>query len=138
MRDRHDDPSATDPLPGLSGVGRSISVTPGVGPARPEAAHGVGDVGHVGGVEGAAAASATAAVSEVGATSAIASDPVAAIGDALAAGAIDAETARVQLIDAVVASQMPAGADPAVWREIRAEVEALLAGDPALTDLLRR
>lgn len=131
MRDRHDDPSATDPLPGLHGVGRTHSVNPGAGP---EAAQGVDDVGRV---EGASAASAAAAASEIGATSAIASDPVAAIGEALAAGAIDAETARTQLIDAVVAAQMPAGADPAVWQAIRSEVEALLAGDPALADLLR-
>ncbi|MBK7827770.1 hypothetical protein [Nannocystis sp.] len=68
---------------------------------------------------------------------AAAADPVASISEALAAGAIDAEAARVQLIDAVVAAQMPAGADPALWREIRAEVEALLAGDPTLADLLR-
>jgi len=43
----------------------------------------------------------------------------------------------VQLVDAIVAAQMPAGADPALWSEVRAEVEALLAGDPTLADLLR-
>jgi hypothetical protein len=137
MRDRHDDPSATDPLPGLHGVGRTNSVSPGAGPEAAQGVDHVGDVGDVGRIEAATAASAAAAASEIGATSAIASDPIAAISEALSTGAIDAETARTQLIDAVVASQMPAGADPAVWQEIRAEVEALLAGDPALADLLR-
>lgn len=125
MRDRHDDPSASDPLPGLGGVGRTANVSPH---AATEAVQHVGDVGAV---------ERAAAVTEVAAASAITSDPVTAIGEALAAGAIDADSARSQLIDAVVAAQMPAGADPAVWQQVRAEVEALLAGDPALTDLLR-
>ena len=74
---------------------------------------------------------------EVGAVGAVAADPIAAISDALATGAIDADTAHSRLIDAVVASQMPPGADPAVWQAIRAEVEALLAGDPTIAELLR-
>lgn len=122
MRDRHDDPSGTDPLPRLERVGPS-------GAAQPAAdVDSVGEVGEV---------AASGGLTGVAAVEAAAADPVASISEALAAGAIDAEAARVQLIDAVVASQMPAGADPALWREIRAEVEALLAGDPTLTDLLR-
>ena len=39
--------------------------------------------------------------------------------------------------EAVDAAQAPAGADPAVWRSIEAEVMALLADDPILADLLR-
>lgn len=126
MRDRHDDPSGHGPLPALDGVGRS-------GAARPAAS--VEDVAAVGEVAASGEVAGAAAVEAAGA--AAAADPVAAISEALAAGAIDAETARVQLVEAIVAAQMPAGADPALWLEIRAEVEALLAGDPTLTDLLR-
>lgn len=125
MRDRHDDPSGNGPLPALDGVGRS-------GAARPAA--GVDDVG---GIDEVGEVKASAELTAAAAVEAAAADPVAAIGEALAAGAIDAETARVQLIDAMVAAQMPAGADPALWSEIRAEVEALLAGDPTLNDLLQ-
>ena len=122
MRDRHDDPSGNGPLSAVDGVGRS-------GAARPAA--GVDEVGEVGEVKASAELAGTAAVEAVKA------DPVAAISEALATGAIDAETARVQLVEAIVAAQMPAGADPALWSEIRAEVEALLAGDPTIADLLR-
>ena len=128
MRDRHDDPSAQDPLPGLSGVGRS---TPG------EGANAVDPAARAGEVDAATAASAAGSATEVGAVGAVAADPIAAISDALATGAIDADTAHSRLIDAVVASQMPPGADPAVWQAIRAEVEALLAGDPTIAELLR-
>ena len=126
MRDRHDDPIGPGPLPALEGVGRS-------GAARPAAS--VEDVAAVAEVAASGEVAGAAAVEAAGA--AAAADPVAAISEALAAGAIDAETARVQLVEAIVAAQMPAGADPALWLEIRAEVEALLAGDPTLTDLLR-
>ncbi|MBA3546512.1 MAG: hypothetical protein H0T76_08525, partial [Nannocystis sp.] len=64
-------------------------------------------------------------------------DPLRALTEALAVGAIDADTARSQLIAAVVRAQAPTGADPAVWRSIEAEVMALLAEDPVLADLLR-
>ena len=131
MRDRHDDPSAQDPLPGLSGVGRS---TPGEGANAIDPAARAGEVDAA---TAASAASAAGAATEVGAVGAVAADPVAAISDALATGAIDADTAHSRLIDAVVASQMPPGADPAVWQAIRAEVEALLAGDPTIAELLR-
>ena len=122
MRDRHDDPSGPDPLPRLERVGPSGAAQPA---ADVDSVAEVGEVAASGGLTGVAPVEAAAA------------DPVASISEALAAGAIDAEAARVQLIDAVVAAQMPAGADPALWREIRAEVEALLAGDPTLADLLR-
>ncbi len=128
MRDQHDDPSATDPLPGLSGVGRAGALAP-TAPTR---------AAEVDPVAASAAAGASAEVEAVAATNLSAADPVRAIGEALAASAIDAEQARCQLIEAVVASQMPPGADPAVWQQIRLEVEALLAGDPTLADLLRR
>ena len=134
MRDRHDDPSAQDPLPGLSGVGRS---TPGEGANAIDPAARAGEVDAATAASAASAASAAGAATEVGAVGAVAADPVAAISDALATGAIDADTAHSRLIDAVVASQMPPGADPAVWQAIRAEVEALLAGDPTIAELLR-
>jgi len=137
MRDRHDDPSAQDPLPGLSGVGRS---TPGDGVNAVDAAAMTDEVDAASAVDAATAATAatgTGAATEVGAVGAVAADPIAAISDALATGAIDADTAHSRLIDAVVASQMPPGADPAVWQGIRSEVEALLAGDPTIAELLR-
>ena len=115
-----DDPSENSALSGLRGVGRSA------GAARTES------VDAAPALDSAAAVEQAAAPGEVGSV-----DPLRALTEALAAGAIDAETARVQLIDAMVAAQMPAGADPALWSEIRAEVEALLAGDPTLNDLLR-
>ena len=62
----------------------------------------------------------------------------AAIADALAAGAIDAETAKAQLIDAVVAAQLPADAPPALFVALRDQVAAMLAQSPLLDDLLRR
>ena len=128
MRDRHDDPSAQDPLPGLTGVGRT---TPGDGATAVDPAAKAGEV------DAAAEVGAADAAIEVGAVGAIAADPIAAVTNALATGAIDADAARSQLIDAVIAAQMPPGADPAVWQSIRAEVEALLVGDPTLADLLR-
>ncbi|HEY0132702.1 MAG TPA: hypothetical protein VGB85_01445 [Nannocystis sp.] len=137
MRDRHDDPSAQDPLPGLRGVGRS---TPATGATHAKAVDGAAETSaatEVGAASSVGAASAAGGASEVGAVGAVAADPVASITDALATGAIDADTARSRLIDAVVASQMPPGADPAVWQAIRAEVEALVAGDPTIADLLR-
>lgn len=125
MRDRHDDPTGNGPLSAVDGVGRSGAARPAAGVDE------VGEVGEVGEVKASAEVAGTAAIEAVKA------DPVAAVSEALATGAIDAETARVQLVDAIVASQMPAGADPALWSEVRAEVEALLAGDPTLADLLR-
>ena len=134
MRDRHDDPSAQDPLPGLSGVGRS---TPATGAPEVDAAADIGETSAASEVGAATGVGAAGSTTEVGAVGAVAADPIASISDALAAGAIDADTARSQLIDAVVASQMPPGANPAVWQAIRAEVEALVAGDPTIADLLR-
>lgn len=134
MRDRYDDPSAQDPLPGLSGVGRS---TPGEGANAVDPAASTNEVDAASAVDATTAAAATGAATEVGAVGAVAADPIAAISDALATGAIDADTAHSRLIDAVVASQMPSGADPAVWQAIRSEVEALLAGDPTIAELLR-
>ena len=62
----------------------------------------------------------------------------AAIADALAAGAIDAEAAKAQLIDAVVTAQLPADAPPALFAALRDQVAAMLAQSPLLDDLLRR
>jgi hypothetical protein len=60
-----------------------------------------------------------------------------AVAEALAAGAIDADQARAQIIEQMVRAQLPAGSDPALVAEVRAEVEALLEGDPLLESLLR-
>lgn len=115
-----DDPSETSALHGLRGVGRSA------GAARPEAVDAAPGLDAAAPVEHATASEQVAAA-----------DPLAALTEALAAGAIDAEAARSQLIAAVVRAQAPAGADPAVWRSIEADVMALLADDPILADLLR-
>jgi len=115
-----DDPSENSALLGLRGVGRSA------GAARAERVDGAPAL------EGAAEVERAAAPDEVAPA-----EPLRALTEALAAGAIDADAARSQLIAAVVRAQAPAGADPAVWRSIEAEVEALLADDPILADLLR-
>jgi len=116
----HDDPSENSALSGLRGVGRSA------GAARPEA------------VDAAPALDSAAAVEQAAAPGEVAAaDPLRALTEALAAGAIDADTARSELIATIIRAQAPAGADPAVWRAIEAEVQALLAEDPILADLLR-
>ncbi|MBC8069072.1 MAG: SurA N-terminal domain-containing protein, partial [Deltaproteobacteria bacterium] len=60
-----------------------------------------------------------------------------AVSEAIASGAMDVEAATRELVAQSVASLLGAGADPAAVEEIRAEVEALLAGDPTLAHLLR-
>ncbi|MBL9101461.1 MAG: hypothetical protein JNL82_10920 [Myxococcales bacterium] len=100
------------------------------------ATRGVGPVVVPGGPEGIARATATTGPSEV--TSVTTAGETAAIAAALAGGAIDPAGAQAELIAATVAGMRPAGADPAVWAAIEADVVALLAGDPGLGDLLRR
>jgi hypothetical protein len=58
------------------------------------------------------------------------------ISAALAAGSLSPAEAQAMLIDQVVAAQLPAGADPALAAEVRAEVADALAGDPVLASLL--
>lgn len=60
-----------------------------------------------------------------------------AIASALASGAIDPDTARAQLIEHAVRAQLPPDAAPATVAAVRAEVEALLGGNPLLEQLLR-
>jgi hypothetical protein len=62
----------------------------------------------------------------------------AAIADALAAGAIDGDEARAALIAEAVQAHLPADADPILVSRIRADVEAMLADDPVIAELLRR
>lgn len=115
-----DDPSENSALSGLRGVGRSV------GPAATES------------VDATPALASAAAVEQAAASAEVtAADPLAALTAALATGAIDAETARGELIATIVRAQAPAGADPAVWQAIEADVRALLADDPVLADLLR-
>lgn len=117
----HDeDPSENSALSGLRGVGRSA------GPGPTESVDATPALASADAVEQAAASA------EVAAT-----DPLQALTAALATGAIDAETARGELIATIVRAQAPAGADPAVWQAIEADVRALLADDPVLADLLR-
>jgi hypothetical protein len=80
-------------------------------------------------------AEATQGIAASGSAAALASTD--AIADALANGAIDAAEARAQLIEQSVRAQLPTGADPALVAEVRAQVEALLQGDPLLESLLR-
>jgi hypothetical protein len=61
-----------------------------------------------------------------------------AIADALATGAIDSDEARAALIAEAVRAHLPADADPILVSRIRADVEAILADDPTLAELLRR
>jgi len=81
----------------------------------------------------------TVGIAEVHATtSARATAESAAITDALITGAIDAETAKSRLIDAIVASVLPPGASTSLIAELRADVAAMLLHNPQLDDLLRR
>jgi len=110
-------------------------MTNGGGANDPDALriHRLGGAGAAGAVEGAEAADAAAPAEGVAA-----SDGVDAVADALATGAIDATEARAQLVDEMVRASLPAGSDPALVEEIRAQVEAMLAGDPTLERLLAR
>jgi len=83
---------------------------------------------------GATEASAVDAASETTATEI--ADP-SAIAESLASGAIDAATAQAQLIDSVVATQLPENASVELVASVRAEVEAMLVGSPLLAALLR-
>ena len=103
-----------DPL-SIGGVSRAAGTT---APAGAEA------------VEGAAAAAGVSGPEGAGTTDAIA--------EALAAGTLDVEAATRELVAQSVASALGPGADPASVAALSAEVEALLAGDPTLADLLRR
>jgi hypothetical protein len=75
------------------------------------------------------------AIQEVHSTAATSSTDE--IAHALAAGTLDAETAKARLIEEAVAAQLPPGTDPARAAELRAEVAALLEADPVLARLLR-
>lgn len=61
----------------------------------------------------------------------------AAIAQALASGAIDAATAERLLIDEAVRASLPPNSDPALVAALRAEVEAVLTGDPTIAALLQ-
>ena len=113
----------------------------GPGPLRPVGSRGAGALtpsdaagaaGAAAPAEGAGAAQGASRAAPVGG-----SPLTEAIASALASGAIDPETARAQLIDHAVRSQLPHDAPPATVAAIRAEVEALLRDDPVLERLLR-
>jgi hypothetical protein len=82
----------------------------------------------LGAVAPAEGAAPTAAAADVAATEALAA--------AVAAGAVDPALAAERLIAATVAAQRPDGVPAEAWAAIEREVSALLAGDPALADLL--
>ena len=89
------------------------------------------------GADAAESAKTTSAVAQAeAASSAELTDP-AAIAHSLSTGAIDAKTAQSQLIDSVVAAQLPEDATPELAAAVRSEVEAMLAGSPLLANLLR-
>jgi hypothetical protein len=110
-------------------------MTNGGGANDPDALriHRLGGAGAATAVEGSEAADAATAADGVAPTSGID-----AVAEALATGAIDATEARARLVDEMVRASLPAGSDPALVEEIRAQVEALLAGDPTLERLLAR
>ena len=64
-------------------------------------------------------------------------DAAARVAQSLAAGAIDTDTAVATLAEAAATTMLGPGADAAAIAAVRAEVEALLAGDPTLAALLR-
>lgn len=98
-------------------------------PKRSEGADAADAVDAAEGSRGAAAVEGVSETGRAGGAEAIAS--------ALGSGAIDAAEAKARLIDEAVRAQLPEGTDPAIVEAVRAEVEALLAGDPVLEDLLR-
>lgn len=112
----------TDPL-GPIGPGRPGTLTPHEPIAGPQGA---------GSVEGPSAAPSASPADR-------ASGPMdtEAIASALSHGTLDAAQARAQLIDQAVQAQLPPDAAPETIAAIRAEVEALLAGDPVLERLLQ-
>lgn len=74
-----------------------------------------------------------------GVTPATAADDVTAaeaLAAAVATGALEPAVAAERLIAATVASQRPDAIPAEAWAAIEQEVSALLAGDPALADLL--
>ncbi|MEM6290265.1 MAG: hypothetical protein AAGA54_03340 [Myxococcota bacterium] len=89
-------------------------------------------------VQGPEAAASTEAAAAVDRAAAPGTDPLGldALTEALASGAISPVEAKAQLIDQVVASQLPADADPAVIEAVRAQVGDLLADDPTIARLL--
>lgn len=105
---------------GSSTRASEISTTPGAGAAA----------GVEGGseIEAAAATEGAQAAGEVGGTQ--------QVSQALAAGQIDAKQATAALIEQALAEHLPADADPALVAEVRADLEAALAGDPTLNSLL--
>ncbi|MCA9637656.1 MAG: hypothetical protein KC420_16635 [Myxococcales bacterium] len=115
------DPIGDDPKHGLKigGLGRAGALDPA---QRADAAD---------------EAAATAASAEIARVDRAEVSETAAIADALATGAIDAETAERELIAAVVAAQLPEGASAEMIAAVEAEVSALLAGNPLLRSLLR-
>lgn len=86
--------------------------------------------------DAASAADGASAVESAPAVDAPAASSTDAIAQALANGEIDPAQAKSALIDAAVAAQLPANADPVLAAEIRAQVEAALEADPTLAALL--
>lgn len=109
----------TDPL-GPIGPGRSEALTPTPATGPTDA------------VEGPRAASSAAEAD--GVTGPVGTE---AIASALSRGTLDPQSARAQLIDQAVQAQLPPDAAPETVAAIRAEVEAMVAGDPVLEQLLR-
>ena len=99
----------------------------GAGGAKP--VHSVESTEAVSGADSVEAVDSTEAVSAAG--------PTDALAEALAAGSIDPQTARAQLIDQVVRAQLPENAPAELVEDVRADVEALLVGDPTLQRLLQ-
>ena len=96
--------------------------------AAAEAPDGIAEAEPVG------SASETAAVSAVDAPqSPLGVDEISA---GLAAGSLSPADAQTMLIDRVVAAQLPEGASPAAIESVRSDVEAALANDPLLAELL--
>lgn len=124
------DPIGDDPRGGIRVRGLGPAADPTAASATDPATDPAAASGATAGTRSIAATEAASATSEVRGT--------ASISEALGAGAIDAATARAQLIDSIVASQLPRGASPALFTAIRDQVAAMLAQNPHLDDLLRR
>lgn len=119
-----------DPISPVGGAGG-----PGeLDPAELEGTEGVGGPDAMASAEAAAGADATSGVDGPGGIEAVQDD--AGIAQALEAGRISPAQAQQALIEEAIEAQLPDGASPADRELLRAELEAVLAGDPTLERLL--
>lgn len=97
------------------------------------------EISPAGGIAGVQSTQDAQKIEQIAATSDInQANPLAALTEAIATGAINTEDARERLIDQIVRSQLPADTPPTTLERIRSEVAEMLHLDPTLKLLLER